>query len=1025
MSIRRFPSHLIFIAAAVLGLLLPASTAAQQVTDAALANLNFRTIGPVTMSGRIVDIAVTDINPYTFYVASATGGVWKTANNGVVLTPAFEKEATHSVGAIAVHQVDTNIVWVGTGERANRQSSSWGDGVYKSTDGGETWTNMGLRDSHHIGRIAMHPTNSDIVYVAAMGHLWGPNEERGLYMSEDGGANWTRVLEGDENTGVVDVAIDPSAPNIMYAAKYQRRRRPYGFHGGGPGSGLYKSVDGGRSWRELTKDLPEGDVGRIGISIYRSDPNIVYISLEQGWRYNASTAYGERRAGIYRSEDKGESWEHMSDWNPRPMYASQPLVDPNDDQRIYMLNSYSFSDDGGRTFTRPRQTLHGDDRLVWVDPNDSRHVMKADDGGLGISYDRGLTWLYITHLPVSQFYHVNVDMRKPYWVYGGLQDNGSWMGPSATYREDGVLFEDWLKTGGGDGFMNLVDTTDNATLYTESQYLGLSRIDLASGARTWIRPDNARGAIGARRNWDAWGPGLPEPELGNAMAPANWDGPFWISVHDNNTLYAGTNQIWKSTDRGDTWISLGDLTTGVNRRELLIMGQRPHDSTLSLDDGIPYYPTLTAIAESPLVQGLLYAGTDDGNLQVSENDGQSWENVVEHVPGLPRSTWISNIEPSRFDANTVYFTTNNYRNNDFTNYVYKSTDRGRNWVSIAGDLPADRVTRTIREDTRNPDVLYLGTELGLFYSNDGGSHWVELRGDMSTMAFNDLVIHPRDNDLVLATHSRGIWILDNINMLQELTPSVVAADAHVFTMEPAEMIRYTDDGGHTGDMYFRGENPPAGAIIDYFLNEDLVGEDVIIAVLDAAGNEIAQVDTDPKAGLNRVIWDLHSANIGPPARNNQRNNGPAGPWVLPGDYMVRLVVAGRAYGQRIEVRDDPRITVSDATRNEWHQAVTTLAGTVGSFLHLADSVMQVRRQLDELEECDEARNTDLIGNLEELEPLMNELRSRLVRLYGQVSDFPAPFTADQRAQQAYFEDWIGRLAPQMRAVIDAEVEGGV
>jgi hypothetical protein len=407
------------------------------------------------------------------------------------------------------------------------------------------------------------------------------------------------------------------------------------------------------------------------------------------------------------------------------------------------------------------------------------------------------------------------------------------------------------------------------------------------------------------------------------MAPANWDGPFWISVHDNNTLYAGTNQIWKSTDRGDTWTTLGDLTTGVNRRELTIMGQRPHDSTLSLDDGIPYYPTLTAIAESPFVAGLLYAGTDDGNLQISENDGQSWLNVVDRVPGLPRSTWISNIEPSRHDPNTVYFTTNNYRNDDYSNYVYKSTDRGQSWVSITGDLPANRVARTIREDTRNPSVLYLGTELGLFYSNDGGQHWAELRGDMPTMAFNDLVIHPRDNDLVLGTHSRGIWILDNINMLQELTPEVVASDAFLFTLEPAEMIRYDRDGGHTGDMYFRGENPPAGATIDYYLREPSSADAVSIAILDSSGSVIAEFDADANPGLNRVIWDLHSANIGPTMANNSGNRGPSGPWVLPSEYTVRLSVAGRAYEQQLQVKDDPRITVSDAVRTEWHNAVVS------------------------------------------------------------------------------------------------------
>ncbi len=1008
---------------ALMAVIAPIDTAAQDVSARNVANLEFRTIGPATMSGRIVDIAVTNVNPYTFYVASATGGVWKTTNNGIVLTPVFENEGTHSVGDVAVHQVDTNIVWVGTGERASRQSSSWGDGVYKSTDGGESWTNMGLRDSHHVGRIALHPSNSDIVYVAAMGHLWGPNDERGLYMTNDGGANWRRVLEGDENTGVVDVAIDHSDPDIIYAAKYQRRRRPFGFHGGGPGSGLYKSVDGGNSWTELTDGLPEGDIGRIGISIYRSDPNIVYVSVEQGWRYNASTAYGERRAGIYRSEDKGETWEHMSDWNPRPMYASQPLVDPNDDQRIYMVNSYSFSDDGGRTFTRPRQSLHGDDRLVWVNPHDSRHVMKADDGGLGISYDRGLTWLYMTHLPVSQFYHVNVDMRKPYWVYGGLQDNGSWMGPSATYRSDGVLFEDWIKTGGGDGFVNLVDTTDNETLYTESQYLGLSRVDLESGARTWIRPDNPRGAIRARRNWDAWGPGLPEPELGNAMAPANWDGPFWLSVHDNNTLYAGTNQIWKSTDRGNTWVSLGDLTTGVNRRELTVMGQRAHDSTLSLDDGIPYYPTLTAIAESPVVKGLLYAGTDDGNVQVSEDDGGNWTNVVDRLQGLPRSSWISNIEPSRYDENTVYLTSNNYRNDDYANYVYKSTDRGRSWVSIAGDLPQDRVARTIREDTRNPNVLYLGTELGLFYSIDGGSHWVELKGNMPTMAFNDLVVHPRDNDLVLGTHSRGIWILDNINMLQELTPDVLTSEAFLFTTEPAEMIRYQREGGHTGDMVFRGENPPHGAIFDYYLREAHDSANVAISIVDRLGDEVAHVAATSDAGLNRVVWDLRHANLGPPDPDGTGNREPSGPWAMPGFYTVRLTVDGRVLERRLEVRDDPRITVSHAVRNQWYADVQDLAHTVRDFLLVADSVNQVRRSLDELPECDEARNTNLIRNLEEVEPLVEELGSRLTRLYGQVAEWPAPFTADQRSQQVYYEDWIRRLRPQVRRILDAEIEG--
>ncbi len=394
-----------------------------------LAGLRLRSIGPANMSGRIVDLAVVESTPTTFYIATATGGLWKTTDNAVTIEPVFFKEAVHSIGAVAVSPSKPDHVWVGTGERANRQSSSWGNGVYKSADAGKTWVHLGLDDTHHIGRIVIHPTNPDVVYVAAMGKLWGANPDRGLYKTADGGKTWTKILYVDEDTGVADVAMDPSRPDTLYAASYQRRRQAFGFHGGGPGSGLHKSTDGGRTWTRLRSGLPEGDWGRVGISIYRKDPRIVYVCVEQGLRYTASTSYEQRLAGIYRSEDRGATWTFMSDWNPRPMYASQILVDPNDDRRVYMVNSYSFSDDGGKTFTTPRQSLHGDDRLVWVNPRDSRHVMKADDGGLGISYDRGLRWLYIAHLPVSQFYRIDADMREPYWLCGGLQDNGSWCGP--------------------------------------------------------------------------------------------------------------------------------------------------------------------------------------------------------------------------------------------------------------------------------------------------------------------------------------------------------------------------------------------------------------------------------------------------------------------------------------------------------------------------------------------------------------------------------------------------------------------
>lgn len=1008
-----------------------AASQAQQPTSQTLAGLRLRNIGPPTMSGRVVDLAVVEANPFTFYVASATGGVWKTTNNGVTFRPVFEREGTHSVGDIEVHQVDTNIVWVGTGERANRQSNSWGDGVYKSTDGGRTWRNMGLRDSHHIGRIALHPTNPNIVFVAAMGHLWGPNEERGLYLSLDGGVTWIRTLYIDSVTGVVDVAIDPVDPQIVYAASYQRMRKPFGFHGGGPGSALWKSTDGGRTWRKLTKGLPQGDKGRIGISIYRKDPRIVYVSIEQGYRYNASTAYTARAAGIYRSEDRGETWQHMSDWNPRPMYASQILVDPNDDRRIYMQNSFSYSDDGGRTFVVPRQSLHGDDRILWVNPRDSRHLIKGDDGGVGISYDRGQTWLYLTHLPVSQFYRISVDNRKPYWVYGGLQDNGSWMGPSATYLSAGIRFDDWLQVNGGDGFKNVVDTTDHRTLYTESQYLGLSRFDLVTRQRKWIRPGDPRGHIAERRNWDAWSPGLPEPEFLNAMAPANWDGPFIISAFDHKTLYAGTNRLWKSTDQGDSWVDLGDLTTGVNRRELTIMGQRAHDSTPSLDDGIPYYPTISAIAESPRRRGVLYVGTDDGNLQVSLDDGKTWTKVSSRMPGLPPMAWISGIEASRHADGTVYVAVNNYRNDDFENYLYRSTDFGQTWESITGDLPPRRVARTIKEDLRNPDVLYLGTELGFFYSQDRGRHWVELRANLPTVAVNDFVIHPRDNDLVLATHGRGIWVLDNINALQELTPEVLSADAHLFTLEPAEQIRYTDETAHVGDMVFHGENPPAGAIIDYYLRVrgDSAGPDAVsLAILDRSGKEIRRLPAKVQPGINRVIWDLRYPDVVTPRRGapgQQFGFGEGGrvpgPWVMPGEYTVRLTVRGKDYLRPLLVLNDPRIEVDRATLQGWHDTLRLLAETIRSFAPVADSVAEVRARLDSLRAEESRRSRTLAQEIRQASRLAQELRSRLIRLYNQIQEWPGSLTSDQRTQIGYYREFLRRLEPRIRQVLRARL----
>ncbi len=981
-----------------------------------LDGLRMRTIGPATMSGRIVDLAVVESDPAVFYAATATGGLWKTRNAGVTFAPVFEHERVHSIGAVALFQPKPDIVWVGTGEATNRQSSSWGDGVYRSDDGGETWGHAGLRDTHHIGRIALHPTNPDIVFVAALGHLWGPNRERGLFKTTDGGKSWKNVLFVDNDTGVADVAIDHADPTVMYAAAYQRRRRAWGFHGGGPGSGLYKSTDGGDTWTRLTAGLPEGDQGRIGIAIYRRDPRVVYACIEQGRRYNASTAYLERRAGIYRSEDRGETWERMSDWNPRPMYASQIRVDPSDDQRIYMMNAFSYSEDGGRTFTVPRQSLHGDDRVLWIDPRDSRHLIKGDDGGIGVSYDRGRTWLYVSSLPVSQFYRISLDLRKPFWVYGGLQDNGSWAGPSATYETWGVLNEHWMRTGGGDGFYNVIDTTDNRTLYTSSQYLGLFRLDLVTRQRVDIRPGNPKGHIAARRNWETWGkPFVTEPELGNAMLPANWDAPVLISPHDPATIYAGTDELWRSTDRGNSWTPLGRMTSEVDRTTLRVMTQLPDETTLSLDDGVPYYPTITAIAESPVRKGILYVGTDDGIVRVSRDSGRTFVNIANRFPDLPKTSYVAGITASQHEENTVYVAFDNHRSDDYGNYLYRSADGGAIWTAIDGDLPSRRVIRVVKEDPKNASVLYLGTELGCYVSLDRGRHWVELKLNMPRVAVNDLAIHPRDNDLVLATHGRGVWILDNLALLQQTTPAVLARPAHLFPIETAEMIRYANTKAHAGDMIFRGQNPPAGAVIDYYLKAG--GAQAALTIHDERGRQVAAVDATSRRGFNRAVWNLRYPDLGKAEPQAGEDEAPGagrieGPFVLPGTYTARLAAAGTTVEQSFTVGEDPRIEAPLETRREWTDTMLRLADLYRSAAAMTESA----RALDEKVKGADLKDA-VAEERRELARLARELRSRVVRLYNAVGASVSTPTVDQRSQIDYLSSLANVIDSRLRVAL--------
>ncbi|HYB97291.1 MAG TPA: sialidase family protein [Vicinamibacterales bacterium] len=994
------------VTAVLVALILQVGTVAQQPASASsapvlrssdLGGLRLRGIGPATMSGRFVDMDVVESNPFIMYVASATGGIYRTTDNGITWTPVFEREAVHSVGDVAIYQPDPNIVWVGTGERANRQSVGWGDGVYKTTDGGKTWTNVGLKTSMHIGRIVTHPSDPLIVYVAAQGSVWGAGGERGLYRTMDGGKTWQRTLHVDDDTGVTDVAMDTVDLNVLYAASYQRRRSAFGFNGGGPGSALWKSTDAGATWTKLTGNgLPEGEYGRIGIAVYRKDPRVVIVSIEQGFRYNASTAYTERRGGLYRSNDAGKTWRFMSNWNPRPMYASQPTIDPQDDRRVYMLNQYSYSDNGGETFTSPNTTTHGDDRFVWINPRDSRHVIKLDDGGIGISFDRGLKFLYVQNLPVSQYYRVAVDNERPYNIYGGLQDNGCWKGPSAVWTANGILNEHWSRLCGGDGFFTVPDPTNARHVFSASQFLGLVRND----TRTWqsqdIRPGDPQGAISDRRNWNTWGKGVPQQVLGNEWHYANWDAPVVLSPFDPATIYAGGKHLFRSRDRGNSWEDLGDMTTGVDRSKLPLMGRLPDEHTLSVDDGVPFYPGLVAIAASPLQKGLLYVGSDDGRLRMSTDDGKTWTDLQDRLPGAPKGSWFGSIEASRHSAGTVYVAMDNHRSNDFGNWIFKSGDGGKTFTNIAGDMPANRVVRTIREDVKNPNLLFAGTELGLFFSPNGGANWIELKNNMPTLPHNDLVIHPRDNDLVLGTHGRGIWILDKINALQEMTPQVIASPAHLFTIAPAYQIRQTNLKAHTGDMWFRGENPANGALIDYWLGTNGVAPAVTVHT--AAGQLVNTLRATADRGVNRIVWNLRETDLPIRGGGGGDDDAPAGgastpgPLVAPGTYVVRLAVAGRNFEQKVEVREDPRIDIAPAERKQWTDAWQQVAALAREFAPVNDRIQR--------------NGADVV----DLKRQSRELLSRISGLYGAFNRWTGAPTKDQLSRLAYYQQMAKTLS---------------
>jgi photosystem II stability/assembly factor-like uncharacterized protein len=870
--------------------------------------LALRAIGPATTSGRIADFAVEAADPSHYYVAVASGGVWKTVNAGTTYAPVFDKEGSYSIGCVAVDPTNPNTVWVGTGENNSQRSVSWGDGVYRSDDGGKNWTNVGLKRSEHIAKILIDPRDPRVVYVAAQGPLWGPGGDRGLYKTTDGGKTWTAVLTISENTGVTDVAFDPRNPDLLYAASYQRRRHVWTLIDGGPESAIYRSEDAGKTWRKLERGLPkDAELGRIGLAVSPVNPDVVYAIVE---------AAGDK-GGFFRSTDRGETWERRSSYmTTSGQYYNEIFCDPKDVDRVYAMDTWlHVTEDGGKTFERVgEKTKHVDNHAMWIDPRDTDHLLVGCDGGIYETYDRGATWTFKENLPVTQFYRVDVDNALPFYdVFGGTQDNFSLGGPARTLSVSGITNADWFVTTGGDGFVSRVDPEDPDIVYAESQYGGLVRFDRRSGEEIDIKPQEGKG--GAPYRW-------------------NWDSPLIVSPHSHTRLYFAGSKLLRSDDRGDSWrVISGDLSRGIDRNALPVMGRVWPVDAVAKNASTSFYGNATTISESPLVEGLLYVGTDDGLVHVSDDGGANWRKIAT-FPGVPENTYVSRLEASRHGADVVFAAFDNHKNGDFKPYLLQSRDRGRTWQSIAGDLPDGEVVYAVAEDTKDPSLLFAGCELGAYFSLDAGAHWIELKGGMPTIAVRDIAVQRRENDLVLATFGRGFYILDDYTPLRGLTRATLEQPAVLFPVEDALAYIQSSPLGlrgkaFHGDTFFTADNPPFGATFTYFFKEALKTKEelrheaekaafkkgvappyptpeelraeareekpaVILTVTDADGNVVRRLSAPADKGFHRVAWDLRFPPDVPatlPSAHHEENPfepGPRGPMVVPGAYSVSL-----------------------------------------------------------------------------------------------------------------------------------------
>lgn len=1042
-------------------------------TTGLLSGLALRSIGPALTSGRVADIAIDPADKRTWYVGAAAGGVWKSTNGGISFSPIFDGQGSFSIGAVVIDHANPNIIWVGTGENNAQRVVAYGDGIYKSIDGGHSWTNMGLKQSEHIGRIVIDPRNSDVVYVAAQGPLWKKGGDRGVYKTIDAGKTWTKILSVDDWTGANDIQLDPRNPDILIATMWQRHRRVYTFVAGGPGSGVWRSTDAGKTWTKSQSGFPDVELGRIGLAMSPANPSVVYAIAEAA----------DGKGGFFRSRDGGASWDKMSDHQSGGNYYNEIFADPKNVDRVYAVEPIlQVSDDGGKTFHRVgERNKHVDNHSVWIDPDETTHLVIGCDGGVYESFDGGKTYRFVSNLPITQYYRVATDDSKPFYrVFGGAQDNFSVGGPSRTRNISGITNADWFITSGGDGFGSVVDPVDPNTVYAESQFGNLARFNLKTGDVMGIQPTEE--------------PGTPGPRWG-------WDSPLFISPFNHNRIYFASNRLFVSNDRGDSWKVISpDLSRLIDRNKLKTMDRVMGLGAVAKNASTTLFGVVLTIAESPVKEGLLFAGTDDGKISISENGGASWRSI-DHVPGVADTAPVFKILPSQHNANVVYAAFNNHQAGDFKPYVMKSTDMGRTWTSVTGNLPEKGSMYSLAEDYGDPNLLFAGTEWGLFVSRDGGRKWLKLNGGLPTIQVRELAIQKREGDLVVGTFGRGFYVLDDYSSLRTMSDAALASNFVLFPTRAAPLyvpsvpLGLSDAVGPAfqGAGYYMANNPPYGAVFTYYMKnalksrretrqaaekdlakknadvfyppwDSLKVEDreespaIVATISDSNGKPIRRLFAPSSAGINRVAWDLQlqppNPVTGPPYASDPDwpfGNPPAAPYVVPGTYQVSF--AKRVDGVFTQLGETQRFqvvgidgagartmaTLADQQRTaDLERAVLGLDQVVREALNrmtlfkraidetpTADTSLQHRARVvtDKLKDAQEALNGDpTLANRNEATPpsLLGRLGGAIGSNWGTTLEAPTPM---QTAELDLVRSKFDAILSQVRQVIDVELKG--